>query len=401
VRKRRATTLLTLTAAPALVLGPADVLAQDGMDMGLYALGLAAHVGESDYGPAASQQLARLRLMPGFRHGPLAVDVAWEHLLVRQPGNASGGGFLPGTATGEGTDWLDLGGTVHSGADSRWTNRFDRLSLTWEADAFAVTAGRQTISWATTLFLTPADPFSPFDPSEPFRAYRGGVDAVRVRAFPGPFTELEVVVRGAGTPDGDRTTALARAQTSRGGWAFGGWGGWVHDRPSGALFASGAVGEYALRTEVTLRDTEASGGAVVRAAVGLDRRFSVRGKDVYAIGELQYDGLGAASASKLLDVIVSKSFSRGELQALSRWASMVQATAQVHPLVAIDAFALASLGDGSVLLAPGIDWSASGSASARFGAFFGVGKSGRKDGVPGSEYGTLPAVVYVSLSWFF
>jgi hypothetical protein len=401
VRVGQASTLPLLTAALALGWSPGHALAQDPFDLRLYALGLAAHVGKSDYGPASSQQLARLRIIPGFRGGPLSVDVAWEHLVVRQRGNPAGSGFLPGTATGEGTDWLDLGGTIHSGADSRWTHRLDRLSLSWEGDAFAVTVGRQTISWATTLFLTPADPFSPFDPSEPFREYRGGVDAVRLRAFPGPFTELEVVVRGAGTPDGDRATALARAQTSRGGWAFGGWGGWVYDRPAGALFASGAVGEYALRTEATLRDAEESGDAVLRAAVGLDRRFSIWRRDVYAIWELQYDGLGAASASKLLDIILSKPFSRGELQVLGQWASMLQATAQVHPLVAVDGLALASLGDGSVLLSPGISWSASASASVRIGAFLGIGDAGWRDGAPGSEYGTLPNVVYASLSWFF
>jgi len=396
----RAATLHPLIALLATASGPVAASAQSRNELGVYALGVVAHVGESAYGEAGSQELARLRLMPRFRAGPLTFEAAWESLVAHQPAGSLGG-FLPGTAVGEGNDWVDLGSTIHRGADSRWTERFDRLSLTWEGGTLAVTAGRQTISWATTLFLTPADPFSPFDPSEPFREYRGGVDAIRARAFLGPFTELEIVLRGAKTADGDRTTALARAQTSRGGWAFGGWGGWVHQLPSAAVFTSGALGPYALRAEATLRDRDAAGGAALRAAVGLDRRFSVRGKDTYVIGELQYDGLGAASGSELLDVILSKPFSRGELQVLSRWASMVQASVQVHPLVALDALALTSLGDGSILLAPGLSWSATESASVRLGAFVGFGRGALEDATPSSEYGGVPNVVYGSLSWFF
>ena len=56
------------------------------------------------------------------------------------------------------------------------------LRALWRANADLI-VGRQPVSWATTLFLTPADPFSPFDPADPFREYRGGVDAARLRVY--------------------------------------------------------------------------------------------------------------------------------------------------------------------------------------------------------------------------
>ena len=113
--------------------------------------------------------------------------------------------------------------------------------------------GRQVISWASTLILTPADPFTPFDPADPFREYRAGVDAVRFQAYPGPFSEIDIVVRPVSTIDGDRITstidgdritALARAKTNWGGWDLGVWGGVLFDEPAGALSLVGAVGPW-------------------------------------------------------------------------------------------------------------------------------------------------------------
>jgi hypothetical protein len=93
-----------------------------------------------------------------------------------------------------------------------------------------ITAGRQTISWATSLIFTPADPFAPFDPADPFREFRAGVDALRLQGFSGAFTELEFVVRPADTREGTTITALGRITTATGPWEISGWAG-VLPRP--------------------------------------------------------------------------------------------------------------------------------------------------------------------------
>jgi hypothetical protein len=371
------------------------------LDLGGYALTVGTYSLESSFSEGGGTQLARLRLMSELPLGGLSLDVAYEHVVVHRP---VAGGFAvtaPGGTAAGSIDWLPLDHTIRTTSRTAWRGRFDRLSLGMEAGAVTVTAGRQAISWATTLFLTPADPFAPFDPSDPFREYRGGVDALRIQAFTGPFSEIDLVVRGAETTGGSTVTALGRFQTSRGVWALGAWGGAVHEELSAALFTTGAVGSTAVRAELVVRDLE-DDGATVRGSFGLDRQFLVRGRDGYALLEIQYDGFGARDSSDLLEVIQSKPFLRGEMQTLGRWTGAARASLQVHPLVGVDALALSNLGDGSTLVGPGVSWSATGSLSVRTGAFFAFG-SDEIDEVAGllSEYGAVPSTGYLAVSWYF
>jgi hypothetical protein len=389
--------------ASALVLAatvlPAPATSQK-LDVTGYALGVAVASGSSALVPSGTTLLGRARIMPKFTDGPFTVDVAYEHVLQRTP---AGGGFAitsPGGTTGGSSDWMGLDWTIRSTSRSDWRQRFDRLNVSVNAGPLAVTVGRQAISWATTLILTPADPFAPFSPSDPFREYLGGVDAVRVQTFPGPFSEVEAVVRGADTPDGRTLTALARAQTSRGGWAVGAWGGILHDQNAGAVFATGAVRATGVRMAAAIRRAP-SGGGTVRAAVGVDERFTVYGRDLYAVVEVQYDGFGASDAAGLLAAATSAPYGRGEMQVLGRWETATQVRYQIHPLVSVDVLALGNLDDGSVLVAPGLTWSATASMSVRAGAFSGMGRGGLTLSGPRSEYGEVPRLGYLAVSWFF
>lgn len=368
------------------------------IDVSGYTLGMGSMSGTSAWTPNGSTLLGRGRLMLLSSAGPLTADVAYEHVLTRNSSGQTLGLTAPGVG-GTG-DWLGTDWEVWSTDQSDWRHRLDRLSLGFSRGPVEVTVGRQAISWANTLFLTPADPFVPFDPSDPFRVYRAGVDAARVRVFPGPFTELEVVIRPTETSFGTTTTALVRAQTSTAGWALGAWGGALHDEPAGAVFATGGIGSTAVRTEVAVREDPA-GGATVRAALGVDRYFTPGGKDLYWIGEVQFDGYGARKASHLLEVTASKPFMRGDMQTLGEWTMATQLSYQIHPLVGLDGLIIINAGDGSVLLAPGLSWSATGSASIRLGGFTGRGVEGVPPTDLGSEYGAIPPIGYVSVTWFF
>jgi hypothetical protein len=340
--------------------------------------------------------------MPVASLGDVALDVAYEHVVTRTP---EGGGVsitTPGGTAGS-TDWLDLGWTVHENDRTTWFHRFDRLSLSFDAGAFEITAGRQAISWATTLFLTPADPFSPFDPSDPFREYRGGVDAIRIRTFPGPFSELEFVLRAAETPSGDATTALIRGQTAAGAgvWSLGAWAGALHGEAAGAAFATGSLGATAIRAEATLRE-HPEGGTALRVSAGADRYFRPGDRDLYVILEFQRDAFGASRAVDLLPTAASLPYRRGEMQSIGTHTLASQLSYQAHPLVSVGVMGLTNLDDFSELLSFSVNWSASESAAVSLGLFLGRG-DGSVDPVAGlsSEYGAVPRIAYLSVNWFF
>ena len=397
--KRAAVSAAALLATAAFTVGEA---AAQQFDISGYSLGVVTNTQDSPALPGGTGFVGRLRIMPVATFGDFVLDVAYEHVLTETP---EGGGISitdPGRTAGS-TDWLDLSWTIREDEQTTWFHRFDRLALSYETGAFEFTAGRQAISWATTLFLTPADPFSPFDPSDPFREYRGGVDALRIRTFPGPFSELEFVLRGADTPDGATVTALLRGQTSVGGgvWSVGAWGGALHDEAAGAAFATGSLGSTAVRAEATIRE-HPDGGTALRVSAGADRFFRPADRDLYLIVEFQHDEFGASDPSGLLPAAMSLPYQRGEMQTLGENTVAVQASYQVYPLVSVALMVLANVDDFSELLSMSLAWSASQSASVSIGAFIGAGDDSL-DPVAGfgSEYGLVPRIGYASVSWFF
>lgn len=329
--------------------------------------------------------------------GPFRADLAYESFLTLSTTRASP--FTGGLGEPTSNEWLPLQGTIASGAHAVWTHRLDRLALSYTTSDAEVTIGRQAISWATTLFLTPADPFAPFDPSDPFREYRAGVDAARVRLFPGPFSEVDGAFRIADTPAGRKITAAARGKTSLGTLEGSVWGGVVFGDPAGAVGATFTAAGAAFRGELELRRSNAQ--TVVRGAVGVDRSFQVSGRTLYLVGEYQRDGFGAASAAALPAVFVSPAAARGELQTYGRDELALQATYQIHPLVGLEALSLVNLDDGSALLAPAASWSAGSNLTVRAGIFLGIGAEGTQAIAPGSEYGPVPFTFYASAAAFF
>ncbi|MDE2754525.1 MAG: hypothetical protein OXI83_18290 [Gemmatimonadota bacterium] len=363
-------------------------------------------VGNSVLSPASGSGFHRLRVMWAGDAGPAALDFAYEHTLsLREPGVLGAQFFTAAAGTASGGDWLELGGDLKTVDGIEWRHRFDRLSARFNlGDNADLVIGRQPVSWATTLFLTPSDPFSPFDPADPFREYRVGVDAARLRYYRGAFTQFEVVARPARAGlDGARTmTLLGRATTNRGGWDLGVWGGLVHDTFGAAASLSGSVGLWALRAEAAVRDFDDR--LVARGTVGLDRTFPIAGRDLYVVIEYQRDELGAESPDDLVAAATSRAFTQGEMQVLGRDTGALQLSWQLHPLVSASTLFLGSLRDGSFMFGPGLSYSVTQGASFRIGAFTGVGEDATLAGGIlrfGSEYGSIPRFLYTSMNFFF
>ncbi len=354
---------------------------------------------QTDLSKGGFSDFNRIRIMSDPVLGDFLFDFAYEQVVTfRQNNNL---GIFVG-AVPSGGEWLDLQWTLMDEEHVLWQHRFDRLAVTWlPTDSFELSVGRQAVSWATTLFLTPSDPFTPFSPADPFREFRAGVDSVRVRVYPGPLSELEVVVRPTQNEHvGEELTTLGRGLTTWKNWEISGWGGSLYGDIAGAFGAAGSVGSSALRGEGVVRGIE--GDVVFRGTIGFDRRFSLYNRDVYIVLEYQRDGLGASSPDEYLEVFQTDPFLRGELQVLGRDETVVQASYQIHPLWTLAALGLWNLNDRSFLLSPSFSYSASNEATVSGGLFFGFGDDEvtRSRPLP-SEYGAIGITVYFSMSLFF
>ena len=343
----------------------------------------------------------RLRLMTESSHGDFKLQVAYEHVLgLAQRAGADPSGIFVGLAPGGG-EWLPLQWTINETDHVTWVHRFDRLNVGWApGDAIAMAAGRLTASWATTLFLTPADPFLPFDPSDPFREYRAGVDAFRFQYFPGPLSDVDFIVRPAEFSTGTTWSSLARGRTVWHNWEISAWAGLLYDKPAAAIGAAGGIGPVAVRGELTLQENE--GSMALRGSVGIDGRLDAWSRDLFYVIEYQRDGFGAGSSSELLQVVRSDAYARGQLQVLGRDEIVLQGSYQVHPLWALSLLLMTNVDDPSSLLSPSVSYSISNEVSGSGGMFFGFGDSTPtlESPIP-SEYGLVPNYVYLSLTVFF
>ena len=387
----------------ALALTSSSVQGQQS-DFSGYYLNVGTVVGESFGAPSGAADFQRFRLMWTTGSGPASLDVAYEQSLTLSETGVPSALLFTGGGVGGGGDWADLGGEIESGERWSWRHRVDRLSLQLDLGESAdLVVGRQPISWATTLVMTPADPFSPFDPSDPFREYRVGVDAARLRYYRGAFTQVEAVVRPAKFGSRETLTALARVSTNKSGWDVGAWAGSLHDAFAAGVSASGGVGLWALRFEGMVRDRD--DGAVLRSSVGIDRNAALWGKDLYVVLEYQRDGLGASDPDGFLRLLFSDELQQGEVQTLGRHTAAGQLSYQIHPLMSVDLLTLVSLGDGSVLVGPGLAYSVTHSAAVRLGAYASIGDDASMG--PGgfpvirSAYGATPEILFASLNLFF
>ena len=368
-----------------------------------YLLSAPLFSGASVFGPSNASNFNRARLNIDPSAGPFSFEIAYEHGVTFQQHPFQLGLGLTGLQSG--AEWWDLGGTITPSRQQNavWTHRFDRLNIGWSpTDNVDIRVGRQAISWGTTQFLNPADPFVPFVPSDPIRLYRAGVDAFRVRVYPSALSEVDFVVRPSRTEVGEELTALLRGLTTWRNWEISGWGGSLYGDTAGAVGLAGGIGPLAVRAEAVVRDYD--GTVVGRGTIGIDRAFflGAAGRTLAVGWEYQRDGLGAVAPEDLLRVFLSPEFSRGEFQAFGRDETMLSVSYEVSPLWSVSVFGLHSLNDGSTLLAPTVSYSAGSNASVSASLYFGLGPDQITPTRPlPSEYGLVSPVGIMMVSWFF
>ena len=377
--------------------GVSPALAQSRLLSG-YLQTVPVYTSSTELQPSNVSSFNRFRLSTEPVFGTFSANVAYEHAATFRWRDLVGGsvGVVP-----SGGEWLKLQWTPSDSEHLLWQHRFDRLEFGWSPTrAVDLSVGRQAVSWGTTLFLTPADPFSPFSPADPFREFRAGVDAARVRISPSALSEIDVVVRATETAVGEETTALARGLVTVSNWEISGWGGSLYGDAAGAVAAAGALGAWAVRGETVVRQLD--GAAKLRGTIGVDRLFQIKRRDTLVLVEYQHDQMGAAGPDEYLGILLSDPFARGEYQVIGRDETVLQATVQLHPLWSIAGLWLWNLNDRSALLSPTVAYSLSNEASVAAGVLVGVGDDESTADRPlPSEYGLSGVTAYLSASWYF
>lgn len=233
-----------------------------------------------------------------------------------------------------------------------------------------------------------------------FGSFDGGIDAVRLQHYPGPLSEIDLVVRPNRLDGREDLTALARGLATFRNWEVSAWTGSLHGDASAAAGAAGAVGEWAVRLEAVARRFDH--GSIGRGAIGVDRTFSLEGGDLGLLLEYQRDGLGAHARDDFARIFGSREFRRGEFQVFGRDEAALRISFRPDSRWDVSDLALFNLNNGSALVAPGFPSSPSDEATIEGGMHFDVGERVPAHSDPKSAADDDPGLgAFLSLTWYF
>jgi hypothetical protein len=320
---------------------------------------------------------------------------------VAAPGFGAGGTSI---ATGDTRRLFDLQHRFIDEEDLQGVVEVDRLNLRWDHASFRLVAGRQAVSWGVNYFWPVLDLFAPFPPQRIDREYKPGIDAIRFTAPTGDFSELEVIAaaQGESLPEDFSLAGLGRFHVGKSDLGL--MGGRFHtDTVLGAfvtadISGTGVRGEAAFTHSGDEADTELGRERFWRATLGLDRQLT---PSLMLSAELSHNGFGAQNPEDYVRVAQSDRVSRGEITSLGRLYTGLSLAWQAHPLVSVRGAVLLNLGDGSALLQPFAEWSASESVVVLVGGAAGLGPDRSADGDLRSEYGAVPLTFYGAVRLYF
>ncbi len=284
------------------------------------------------------------------------------------------------------------------------TARFDRLNLQFEINDVRVIVGRQAISWGVSHFWPTVDLFSSFAPERIDRDYKDGVDAARAIVPLGNYSELQVIGAVLGPSFRDDGSAAAQLRFHMGTWDLGVVGGRFHGDTVAGVFATTDVQGTAYHAEVSWTQSGEAEDQFLdrerfwRASLGLGRQLT---PSMGISGEFHFNGFGVGDPARYLGVALTDRVRRGEVFSLARYYTGGGFNWQMHPLVTMAQALLFNWNDRSLLWLPSINWSTSDNSSLLVGAQWGIGP-GFTDALSiESEYGPVPATLYVGAKWYF
>lgn len=299
------------------------------------------------------------------------LEAAWQAALVLSSSQAFGAGSAQAGVLGTALvvperRVIDFDPYLLDEGTLRLHHNLDRLLVRWQTRAFALTVGRQAISWGTGRLWNPTDLVSPFSPTDVDREVRRGADAVRLSLPLAELTQMDVLwlPRQAFDEQG----FVVRVQTNV--WQTdisGSAAKYIDDLVLGAD-AAGDLGPLGVHAEVAwtlpivdlraddpylwLRDAHVD-GEFVRAVAGADWRPL---EQLVLGAEYYWNGFGAEHAADVVAKLSDPRVVRGEVFGAGRHYVGVVASWLADDLVTLGATALVNVGDPGVLLVPAAEY---------------------------------------------
>ena len=264
--------------------------------------------------------------------------------------------------------------------------------------------GRQAISWGVAHFWPTVDLFSSFAPERIDRDYKDGVDAARAIVPLGNYSELQVIGAVLGPSFREDGSAAAQLRFHMGTWDLGMVGGRFHGDTVAGVFITTDVQGTAYRGEVTWTRSGAAEDQLLdrerfwRVSLGLDRQLT---PTTGISGEFHFNGFGVGDPSQYVRLAMTDRVSRGDVRSLGRYYTGGGFNWQMHPLVTLNQALLFNWNDQSLLWLPSLNWSTSDNSSLLLGAQWGIGPGFKDEMSIESEYGPVPATLYIGAKWYF
>jgi hypothetical protein len=288
----------------------------------------------------------------------------------------------------------------------------DRFMLTVRLGGADIILGRQAVAWGSGRVINPTDVIAPFSFNELDKEERLGVDAVRIRVPLGPMDELDLGVVAGNKFSSGSNAFFIRGKTYLFKTDISGLVLSFQRHLLIGLELARAIGGAGSWLEAAYVATDASqespkaGRDYFRASFGLDYNLSSK---TYGFVEYHFNSAGASRPESYLGLFNTPAYQDGSVYLLGRHYLSLGATYQLSPLTPFTGLVIFNLNDGSVVVAPQLEYNIAENIYLAAGAYLGLGRKPEiildvfnpPVRVFHSEFGAYPDMIFTSFRVYF
>jgi len=338
-----------------------------------------------------------LRLLWRVSRGDFTLVVDHTSAWVQGDGLAAGGNLndLNQVIDSDDARAADLTWRIDQGSRHAAWHRLDRLALQFQRGDWAVTLGRDAVSWGSGLVFQPMDLFNPFTPTAVDRDFKPGSDLLLIERVTQSGADLQMLAIGRRDTQGRLTgQAGSVAVKWRANFGEGEYEVLAARHFADQVFGLGLrwpIGGALLRTDVVatrLRNDTTQ----VSAVVNLDYSFSVANRSAYVFAEYFHNGFGrSGDVGSLVGSAdpLAQRLQRGEVFNLQRNYVALGATYQWHPLWSQTLTTITNLHDASSIVTTQLNYEPGDHQRLELGVLLSLGSAG-------DEFGGVPVAAFAS-----